>query len=128
MTGSRQDPVMTACSAKPGAAEDCPLGEVAVFKVAGRMFTLVPLGQTPASVSLNVIPIWPSACWPLRRDHARLPPQQAALEHRDARRFSIRRGRARAHRSFLRPGGGTADQGPAGPADHLTGHPRLRTR
>jgi predicted DNA-binding protein (MmcQ/YjbR family) len=30
--------------------------EVAVFKVAGRMFALVPLGQTPASVSLKCDP------------------------------------------------------------------------
>jgi predicted DNA-binding protein (MmcQ/YjbR family) len=57
MTGSRQDWVLAACSAKPGAAEDYPFGdEVAVFKVVGRMFALVPLGQTPASVSLKCDP------------------------------------------------------------------------
>lgn len=45
MTGSRRDWVLAACCAKTGAAEDYPFGdEVAVFKVAGRMFALVPLG------------------------------------------------------------------------------------
>jgi len=45
MTGARRDWVMAACTAKPGAAEDYPFGgEVAVFKVAGRMFALVPRG------------------------------------------------------------------------------------
>ena len=54
MTGSRRDWVITACTAKPGAAEDYPFGdEVAVFKVAGRMFALVPLGEVPGSVSLT---------------------------------------------------------------------------
>ena len=42
VAGSRRDRVMAACGAKPGSAEDCPFGdEVAVFKVAGRMFALV---------------------------------------------------------------------------------------
>jgi predicted DNA-binding protein (MmcQ/YjbR family) len=57
MTGSRRDVVIAACTAKPGAAEDYPFGEeVAVFKVAGRMFALVPLGETPGSVSLKCDP------------------------------------------------------------------------
>jgi predicted DNA-binding protein (MmcQ/YjbR family) len=44
------------CKAKPGSAEDYPFGdEVAVFKVAGRMFALVPLGPPP-SVSLKCDP------------------------------------------------------------------------
>jgi predicted DNA-binding protein (MmcQ/YjbR family) len=56
-TGSRRDRVIAACSAKPGAAEDYPFGdEMAVFKVAGRMFALVPLGGTPGSVSLKCDP------------------------------------------------------------------------
>jgi len=47
MTGSRRDWVIAACRAEPGAVEDYPFGdEVAVFKVAGRMFALMPL--TPA--------------------------------------------------------------------------------
>jgi predicted DNA-binding protein (MmcQ/YjbR family) len=54
MTGSRQDWVLAACQAKPGAVEDYPFGdEVTVFKVAGRMFALVPLGEAPGSVSLK---------------------------------------------------------------------------
>jgi predicted DNA-binding protein (MmcQ/YjbR family) len=57
MTGSRKDLVIAACTAKPGAVEDYPFGEeVAVFKVAGRMFALVPLGETPGSVSLKCDP------------------------------------------------------------------------
>jgi predicted DNA-binding protein (MmcQ/YjbR family) len=48
---------MAACTAKPGAVEDYPFGdEVAVFKVAGRMFALVPLGEEPGSVSLKTDP------------------------------------------------------------------------
>jgi len=54
MAGARRDWVMADCAAKPGAAEDYPVGdEVAVFKVAGRMFALVPLGEVPGSVSLK---------------------------------------------------------------------------
>lgn len=57
MTGSRRDLVIAACSAKPGTVEDYPFGdEVAVFKVAGRMFALVPLGEAPGSVSLKCNP------------------------------------------------------------------------
>jgi len=49
--------VMAACAAKPGAAEDYSFGdEVAVFKVAGRMFALVPFGEVPGSVSLKCDP------------------------------------------------------------------------
>jgi predicted DNA-binding protein (MmcQ/YjbR family) len=54
---SRRDRVLAACGAKPGAAEDYPFGdEVAVFKVAGRMFALVSLGPAPGSVSLKCDP------------------------------------------------------------------------
>jgi predicted DNA-binding protein (MmcQ/YjbR family) len=57
MIGSRRDWVIAACSAKHGAVEDYPFGdEVAVFKVAGKMFALVPLGETPGSVSLKCDP------------------------------------------------------------------------
>jgi len=57
MSGSRRDWVMAACQAEPGAVEDYPFGdEVAVFKVVGRMFALVPLGQVPGSVSLKCDP------------------------------------------------------------------------
>ncbi len=57
MSGSQRDRVIAACGAKPGSAEDYPFGdEVAVFKVAGRMFALVPLGSPPGSVSLKCDP------------------------------------------------------------------------
>jgi predicted DNA-binding protein (MmcQ/YjbR family) len=57
MTDARRDWLMAACTAKPGAAEDYPFGDkVAVFKVAGRMFALVPLGEVPGSVSLKCDP------------------------------------------------------------------------
>ena len=54
---TRRDWVIAACRAEPGAVEDYPFGDqVAVFKVVGRMFALVPLGETPASVSLKCDP------------------------------------------------------------------------
>ncbi len=57
MTGARRERVMAACATKPGAVEDYPFGdEVAVFRVAGRMFALVPLGESPGSVSLKCDP------------------------------------------------------------------------
>lgn len=56
-SGSRRDRVIAECLAKPGSTEDYPFGdEVAVFKVAGRMFALVPLGPPPESVSLKCDP------------------------------------------------------------------------
>jgi predicted DNA-binding protein (MmcQ/YjbR family) len=52
-----RDDVLDACAALPGAVEDYPFGEsVAVFKAAGRMFALVPLEGTPASVNLKCDP------------------------------------------------------------------------
>jgi predicted DNA-binding protein (MmcQ/YjbR family) len=55
--GSLRDWVIAECLAKPGSAEDYPFGDgVAVFKVAGRMFAMVPLGPPPASVSLKCDP------------------------------------------------------------------------
>lgn len=54
---SWRDRVIAECGAKPGSAEDYPFGdEVAVFKVAGRMFALVSLGDPPGSVSLKCDP------------------------------------------------------------------------
>ncbi|MFI0480306.1 MmcQ/YjbR family DNA-binding protein [Actinomadura sp. 9N215] len=54
---ARRDRVIGECLAKPGSVEDYPFGdEVAVFKVAGRMFALVPLGAQPGSVSLKCDP------------------------------------------------------------------------
>ena len=55
--GSPRDQVIEACLAKPGSAEDYPFGdEVAVFKVVGKMFALVPLAESPPSVSLKCDP------------------------------------------------------------------------
>jgi len=55
--GSPRDRAIAACAGQPGSAEDYPFGdEVAVFKVAGRMFALVPLGAGPASISLKCDP------------------------------------------------------------------------
>ncbi len=57
MTDSVRDRVIAACHAKPGSVEDYPFGdEVAVFKVAGKMFALVALGPAPGSVSLKCDP------------------------------------------------------------------------
>jgi predicted DNA-binding protein (MmcQ/YjbR family) len=57
VSGSRVEWVIAACSAKPGTVEDYPFGDqVAVFKVAGKMFALVPLGETPQSISLKCDP------------------------------------------------------------------------
>jgi predicted DNA-binding protein (MmcQ/YjbR family) len=54
---SRRDQVLAACGAKAGSAEGYPFGdEVAVFKVAGRMFALVSLDAAPGSVSLKCDP------------------------------------------------------------------------
>ncbi len=57
MTDSLRDQVIAACSAKPGSVEDYPFGdEVAVLKVAGKIFALVTLGPAPGSVSLKCDP------------------------------------------------------------------------
>lgn len=57
MTDSLRDRVIAACTARPGSVEDYPFGdEVAVLKVAGKMFALVTLGPAPGSVSLKCDP------------------------------------------------------------------------
>ena len=57
VASSRRDRVMAACGTKPGSAGDYPFGdEVAVFKVADRMFALVSLGPAPGSISLKCDP------------------------------------------------------------------------
>jgi predicted DNA-binding protein (MmcQ/YjbR family) len=57
VASARRDQVMAACGAKPGSAEHYPFGDdVAVFKVAGRMFALVSLGPAPGTVSLKCDP------------------------------------------------------------------------
>lgn len=54
---AQRQQVIAVCAAKPGSAEDYPFGDqVAVFKVAGRMFALVMLGPPPGTVSLKCDP------------------------------------------------------------------------
>jgi predicted DNA-binding protein (MmcQ/YjbR family) len=53
----RRDEVLAACSRLPGAVEDYPFGDgVAVFKVGGKMFAIVSLGESPGDVSLKCEP------------------------------------------------------------------------
>ena len=57
MARSQRNRVIPECSAKPGSVEDYPFGgEVAVFKVVGKMFALVSLGALPGSVSFKCNP------------------------------------------------------------------------
>ncbi|HEY2551977.1 MAG TPA: MmcQ/YjbR family DNA-binding protein [Streptosporangiaceae bacterium] len=52
-----RDEVLSLCAGLAGSAEDYAFGDgVAVFKVAGRMFALVPLDGTPASMNLKCDP------------------------------------------------------------------------
>jgi predicted DNA-binding protein (MmcQ/YjbR family) len=54
---SRRDRMLAECLAKSGAVEDYPFGDgVAVFKVAGRIFALVSLGDAPGDISLKCDP------------------------------------------------------------------------
>lgn len=47
------------CTTFPGAVEDYPFGDdVAVFKVGGKMFALLPLTGEPGSVNLKCDPEW----------------------------------------------------------------------
>lgn len=55
MADSLRERVIAACSAQPGSAEDYAFGdEVAVFKIAGKMFALVTPGRPPAASASNV--------------------------------------------------------------------------
>jgi hypothetical protein len=48
MASVRRDDVLGICARMPGSVEDYPFGDgVAVFKVSGRMFALVPLEGDP---------------------------------------------------------------------------------
>ena len=52
-----RDDVLDLCVDLPGAVEDYPFGDgVAVFKIGGRMFALVPLEGSPGSVNLKCDP------------------------------------------------------------------------
>jgi predicted DNA-binding protein (MmcQ/YjbR family) len=54
-----RDEVLDLCSRLPGAAEDYPFGDdVAVFKIAGKMFALVVLTGELGSVTLKCDPTW----------------------------------------------------------------------
>lgn len=54
-----RDKVLDLCARLPGAVEDYPFGDdVAVFKVGGKMFALVPLAVERASVNLKCDPQW----------------------------------------------------------------------
>ena len=67
-----RDDVLDHCAGLPGAVEDYPFGEgVAVFKVGGRMFVLVPLEGDPASVNLKCDP---ELALDLRARHASVRP------------------------------------------------------
>jgi predicted DNA-binding protein (MmcQ/YjbR family) len=57
VTGMDRDRVLDYCGRRPGAVEDYPFGdEVAVFKVAGKVFALCDLTGRPGSVSLKCDP------------------------------------------------------------------------
>lgn len=55
-----RDDVLDLCAALPGAVEDNPFGPfgegVAVFELRGRMFAVIPLEGSPASVNLKCDP------------------------------------------------------------------------
>ena len=52
-----RDDVLAICLDLPAAAETYPFGEeVAVIKVGGKMFALVPLSEEPGSVNLKCDP------------------------------------------------------------------------
>src|ERR1017187_8645934 len=56
-TRSRRDRMIAECGAKPGAVEDYPFGDdVAVFKIADKMFARMSLGLPPGSISLQCDP------------------------------------------------------------------------
>ncbi len=52
-----REEVLELCGSLVGAVEDYPFGDdVAVFKVGGRMFALVPLGDGPGTMNLKCDP------------------------------------------------------------------------
>lgn len=68
----QREQALTVCGCKPGAVEDYPFGDgVAVFKVAGKMFALVSLDDSPGRVSLKCDPELAAA---LRSRHQAVQP------------------------------------------------------
>lgn len=58
----RREEIVNYCLSKPGAAETWPFGdEVAVFKVAGKVFALCPVDADPPDVSLKCDPLLATA-------------------------------------------------------------------
>jgi predicted DNA-binding protein (MmcQ/YjbR family) len=52
-----RDEVLDLCGSLPGAVEDYPFGDdVAVFKIGGRIFALVPLSGEPGTMNLKCDP------------------------------------------------------------------------
>jgi predicted DNA-binding protein (MmcQ/YjbR family) len=52
-----RDNVLQTCLRLPGAVEEYPFGEgVAVFKVGGRMFAIVPVAAEPGNMTLKCDP------------------------------------------------------------------------
>ena len=67
-----RDAVLALCAGLPAALEDYPFGDgVAVFKVGGKMFALVPLEGEPGSVNLKCDP---DLALELRERHAAVQP------------------------------------------------------
>jgi predicted DNA-binding protein (MmcQ/YjbR family) len=55
----KRDAVLSTCLDLPGAVEDYPFGDdVAVMKVGGKMFAIVPLSDDPGHVTLKCDPDW----------------------------------------------------------------------
>ena len=77
-----RDDVLDVCARMPGAVEEYPFGDgVAVFKVGGRMFALVPLAGEPASMNLKCEP---ALALELRARHAAVRPGY----HQDKRHWN----------------------------------------
>ncbi len=52
-----RDEALALCASLAGAVEDYPFGDgVAVFKIGGRIFGLIPIAEEPGSVSLKCDP------------------------------------------------------------------------
>jgi predicted DNA-binding protein (MmcQ/YjbR family) len=67
-----RDDVLEVCLSFPGAEEDYPFGDdVAVFKVAGKMFAIVMLTGEPGEITLKCDPDW---ALELRAEHAAVRP------------------------------------------------------